>query len=460
MKMINFRSMYKQSILTFVSMLLTSAISFLVSIFLARGLGPFEYGQYTYFIAFSTSYNMLMNFGIIYYIPKKIHSFDLEQFSILFNTIVLIYVILIPFYLLIIYFFYRLDWIYLLIISLHSIYLIIMQLMSSYYIGVGKPAISNILFQLIPKILYLTIVIMILSFTKNHKNFLYILIAINIITLTPLIVKNVRPGKYNFKILPDLLPFYWITLLYGIFSPFSKMIQGYFYTFDTVAILSISLMFGQIIRLLSTSFINSVMPKFSKLYSDKKIDSIRIIYQKISLITAILLIPPLFFFIFNAKLILSFLGDGYSKGSIIFILIIISQVINSVCGPNGTLLLMTDYQKKEFFNGLLKVCSALILTIFTVKFFTWGIALAYLFSEILVNIIKTIQLKKLFGFYPYKKVDIIIIVLSIVISFIVFYFLSQITNFYIWLLNNFFVMMILIILPLIGYKLIQKSDSK
>ena len=86
----------------------------------------------------------------------------------------------------------------------------------------------------------------------------------------------------------------------------------------------------------------------------------------------------------------------------VLLLVLVSQFFNSFVGPNGTLLNMAGKENKEMQNGIVKLVIGLSLGFVLGPLFEWGIAMSIAVSEIVINILKLIQVKKIYDIYPYN----------------------------------------------------------
>lgn len=168
------------------------------------------------------------------------------------------------------------------------------------------------------------------------------------------------------------------------------------------------------------NFANVLLPVFSFANIKNDIKLIRINFMKMAKVNAHLSMPILLFIYFFSKEILLLLGRDYQEGYLILILIVFGNFFNSFVGPNGSLLLMTGREKLELYNGFAKLLVGLIVIYF---FGTklWGVALGLMVSEIVVNLLKGIQVYRIFKILPYSLNNICYLIIIFFIEYIIFY---------------------------------------
>ena len=188
--------------------------------------------------------------------------------------------------------------------------------------------------------------------------------------------------------------------------------------------------------MLGDNFAKVSMPLFAKHWNEKDFDKLNEVYKTTTRINCYLVMPIALILIINSSKILDLLGKGYEGGEIIFIFILISQFINSFTGPNGSILVMTKFSKYEIFNGIIKLLIAIITIWFWGGKYNWAVAISIAISEIGVNILKTIQVKKYIGIFPYEIKNLIYIFIMGSIEVLIFMLIKNISNIWGWMFLN------------------------
>ena len=103
-------------------------------------------------------------------------------------------------------------------------------------------------------------------------------------------------------------------------------------------------------------------------------------------------------------------------------LILCGAFINSITGPNGTVLLMGNKSHMELFNGFFKFVIIVVVIFFYGKKYFWGVALAISLSDILVNLMKTIEVYYLYKIIPFNYRESLFIIFISILGIFLFYF--------------------------------------
>lgn len=382
---------------------LGAALGFIFQMLAARLLGAEAYGQANYYLGYVSTITIFICFGLQTYLPKYINGTDkkIEMFSEVFWTYSTLFIIS-DIIIVIILMHSGLNTLQSVLISILAYLTTLSEIILAYNISVGQAALGmfnrKFLYSLLNVGMFIVSYIFI---SKEYYSYIVIMILSYACTTIYFVVKNIRKPKLKLSIIKSSLGFYIIQLINGVYISYSKVLQKDFGTFETVAVLSISLTLGSLIAMLGDNFAKVSMPLFSKHWEDKDYSKLKQVYTTTTRINCYLVLPIALSLIINSDRILNILGKGYNGGEIIFIFIMISQFINSFTGPNGSMLVMTNHTKFEIFNGLAKlITSILVISIFGNKY-VWAVAFSLALSEIIVNILKTIQVKVTVGIYPY-----------------------------------------------------------
>ncbi|WP_297521065.1 lipopolysaccharide biosynthesis protein [uncultured Clostridium sp.] len=413
-------------------------LGFLFQMISAKVLGADKYGQANYYLGYVSTLTIIMCFGLQTYIPKKIEEYpDKKKF---FSDVVCTYTVV----------FLGISCIFGVIgggltyikicIILLAYLTIISELILIYNISTGNASkgmfFRKFLYSLLNLILFL---ITFFCISKEYYIYIIVMIFSYLLTTTPFLIKNLKGGSYKFRILKESSSYYLIQIIYGIYLGYSKILQKDFGTFETVAVLSISLTLGAIVAMLGDIFAKISMPIFAKAWKEKDFVMLKSTYKQITRLNCYLVLPIALLLLINSERILGVLGKGYLGGGTIFSLIMLSQFINSFTGPNGTLLVMADFTKNEIINGILKLLVSVVIMTLIGSQYTWTIAFSILASEIFVNIIKTLQVKKYINIWPYEQKSFVYILMLTVVEGIILCSIAMISNFWIWIVVNIIV---------------------
>jgi O-antigen/teichoic acid export membrane protein len=179
---------------------------------------------------------------------------------------------------------------------------------------------------------------------------------------------------------------------------------GYFFSSTVVGFYNISVLVATTLALPLAAFNQLFPPIASRLYAEGDMKQLDSLYGTVTRWTfATSLIIGLITIVYREE-ILSIFGTEFVAGSLVLLMITISQLFNCLGGANGYLLMMTNHQYifvvNQWIFGILNVILnyALIL-----KYGFVGAAVATASILILLNTVITIQLWYLEDLFPYSK---------------------------------------------------------
>ncbi|WAI00842.1 lipopolysaccharide biosynthesis protein [Methanogenium organophilum] len=428
--------MIKQSFTSFFWFVISALIGFGFQIFAASYLGATDFGKANYYYGFSSTIMVFACFGVQFFLPKYMHTLnkDGNLFSETFWTISALYCIIAPISAFLLKETISLPLI--IIIILISYLMVIFEVIRSYYVGLSKTDrgfFLVLLFRILNVVLF---IIAVNFFIQGYLSYLVALLFAYCLLVLPYTLSKIALPRVNFAIIRYCIPFYMVQISYGLFGSLSRVLQGYFGTFESVAVLSIALVLGTATGMLGDVFAKVVMPDFAKAWDKKNYENIKYAFHKVTRLNAYLVLPIAVFTIMNGDFILAILGKGYEGGYIIFSLILISSFFSSFVGPNGTLLNMTGNQRFEIINGIIGLIAALIIGFWLGPIYMWGIAFAIMFAEIVRNSAKLVEVGTLFNIWPFHKNTFIFIIFLLFVDVIIMFILKMYTSGLILLLTS------------------------
>ena len=440
--------MLKQSLIAFFWLIISAVIGFGFQIFAASYLGAAEFGKANYYYGFSSTIMVFACFGVQFFLPKYMHTLGKSDnlFSETFWTISLLFCAIVPISVFLLADIVPISLILLIIVL--SYLMVIFEVIQSYYVGLSKTDrgfFITFLFRLLNVASFFFLVFFV---GNNYLGYLIALIFAYCLLVLPFALSKIASPKVNISIIALCIPFYLVQISYGLFGALARVLQGFFGTFESVAILSVGLVLGAATAMFGNVFAKIVMPGFANAWREKNIKDIRHIFHKATRLNTYFVLPIAVFSILNADLLLSLLGKGYDGGELILSLVLFSSFFSSFVGPNGTLLNMTDNQRYEIFNGILGLISALITGLWLGPIYSWGIAFAIMFAELVRNSAKTIEAGLLFKIWPYPKKTFYFVSILVIINIAAILLLKALTSGIILLLAGAIVILFSYILTL------------
>ena len=170
----------------------------------------------------------------------------------------------------------------------------------------------------------------------------------------------------------------------------------------------------------SSIFGASFIPVIAQLYHSDKKEELEKIYNCVTLwgmcITFILCLTLI---IFN-KEIISFFGRGLNAAEPVLVVLSISFLVEAASGQVRQLFEMSSHQNIELINSFAAIIVNVALNlIFIPSLGVMGAAFAFLSTMIIMSVARAIELKIIFGFLPFNRrylKIIIFIIFAIVVS--------------------------------------------
>ena len=448
-----------------------SGFGIALNFFLARVLEADLFGKLQYLIALCTTCSQLLIFGINSFLireaknEKRSKSLVSDCYSLFFAIV--LFTTPIMFYFLYNYVAYTSFNLVLTILAIIVSFLMgISSLISAYYQGSDKYHISVILENLIPK--FLLFVLSVLFFVVGkifdfQKNYLLIYLIIYLVLSLPLFIKTFRGFSFKLKAkdYKSICFFFGVTATYSLGNNLTKVLQGGLYK-NTVAlgVISISLSIVSLVTIFTNVLSNIIKPIYAKKSRDKDIEGLLNDYRFNTRVNSYICIPLYLFFILHCKNFLYIFGESYVVFPSILIIIAITNMINDLTGPNGTMLSMIGKEKWELFNGLLyfAVYFACVF-IFSTDEIT-GLCYALLIGQIAVNVAKFAEISVIFKKFPLNLKTIFTELIVIGIDFGVIFVLHFITSFTLWLAVGIVTGIALVFVNCFVLSLYRKSDFK
>jgi len=159
------------------------------------------------------------------------------------------------------------------------------------------------------------------------------------------------------------------------------------------------------IALVIITAINTVLaPKIATLYSENNIEGIKSEVQKATKIITFLSIPIFVLVIVFRKQFLSIFGAEFVQGEYALIIIAIGLLFNAVSGSVAQILNMTKHQQELKKFTMITVIINIVLNYILIKHFgIIGAAIASLVSNVVLNVLCIVFIKKEFNFYAFFK---------------------------------------------------------
>jgi O-antigen/teichoic acid export membrane protein len=188
-----------------------------------------------------------------------------------------------------------------------------------------------------------------------------------------------------------------------LYARFDILMVGVFLSSASVGIYNIAILLSGIITIPLAAF-NHLFPSIaSGLLHKQKYSELAEIFSTVTRWSFTLsLFAGLYLIIYRIE-VLAIFGEEFTGGAIILALLIAGQIMNSVAGPSGYILMMSERQYLIVFNqwafGLMNIALNYVLIL---EFRAVGAAVATMTTLTLLNLTRIIEVHYLEGIHPYN----------------------------------------------------------
>lgn len=204
----------------------------------------------------------------------------------------------------------------------------------------------------------------------------------------------------------------WINrLLVGVFQPESE-----------VGIYQASSQISLLFTLITSAIAYVITPMIADLFNRGKTQEVQELFKSSTKWGLYLCLPIFLITIALPQEILQILfGVEYQSGAVALIILSIGQMATIATGAVGWMLMMTGNQNKWFWNTtIMLILSILINILVTPTFGIEGAATATAAGSSILFIIGLVQIRQIFGFWPYDKRYIKIVISTLLTAALVF----------------------------------------
>ena len=434
---------------------MASGIGIVLNYLLAHFLGAESYGKIQYMVGLITTISSFLIFGLDSFIlreaknPKNEKSILNKSFSFLLITFIFGAPI-VMFVCRIVEHYDFSNLLFYLFIFAGTVSLCISKIISSYFNGRRKVYASSLVELIIPKIILLSFVIVCIvlgsiSFIERIYLGLYLLIY-GSLSIVILLLKFKRVDlSFSIKEIVSITMLFGTTVTYSLTENLGKVLQGTLFRNTTVlGVVAVSL---NIISLVSifTSIINSIAkPMYAQLNRDNNVIGLIDVYRFNTRANSYFFLPLYLFFIICAKKFLFIFGESYTVYPLILVILSIRALASSITGPNGGMLTMTGHEKMQFVNGLIYFVVFVTSMVIFSSNEIYGLCFAFLITEVVINIIKYIEVWVVFKKTPLDLKTLLSMLMSVLFDSIAIYFWNYVNNIFIWLFAGIVIGIILI----------------
>lgn len=298
---------------------------------------------------------------------------------------------------------------YLLIVAVGVPCMIIHEIICYYFLSIKKFVIYGLSIFVLPNTLFIGL-LLILYYTTVSGYYTFLAYVIAYI-VTIIIGLAYIYGKKRKVILPELssrnmlrtsLPMMVSGIFIMLLNWTDVLMLGRFETEEKIGIYNTAFKIGYLSLFFVLSMNTVLMPKAAELFSQNNMTELKKVINRATQLVILLTIPLALFLIFFNVPLLNLFGDGFAAGSTSLTIIVLGGVYNAMTGNVDQILNMTDNQNSVSIILFTGFVLNVILNLFLIPAYSIeGAATASLITNIYVNTVFVIVIRKKLGFYTF-----------------------------------------------------------
>jgi len=233
-----------------------------------------------------------------------------------------------------------------------------------------------------------------------------VLLAFVVLVLWNQTFKSKIKGDFNFKpMLKMAKPMLLVTGTSVIASNADAIMLGALGTFKDVGIYSVAARLALLTSLFLQVSNAAILPKLASLFSNSKIDEMRLMVQRVTKGLALIALLFVVFFIVFGEWLLGFWGAEFQTAYWVLVILAIGQFFNIATGCSGLLLVMCGFEKIHGYISLVGVSLNIILNFILInQYGALGAGIATATTVIIENVTKVVLAKQKIGILtiPFK----------------------------------------------------------
>ncbi|UCG02017.1 MAG: flippase [Candidatus Heimdallarchaeota archaeon] len=205
------------------------------------------------------------------------------------------------------------------------------------------------------------------------------------------------------ELLSFSLPLFFIGLMQIGINRVDALLLGHFEEAQQVGIYTAAFQTCVLSAIILRSFNTIFAPIISDLFNRKKHERLELLYKAVTKWIFTLSLPIFLLILLFTKEILSIFGEKFTLGALCLIILSSGQLINSMTGSVGYMLIMIGRSGIAFFNALGVLSLQIVLSLILIpKYGIVGAAIATATSWILLNLIRLLEVFIILKIHPFK----------------------------------------------------------
>jgi O-antigen/teichoic acid export membrane protein len=432
----NIKFVMKNVSAVFILKVFGTGLLFIFQVILGNRLGANYYGQFTIYTTLLNLFLLVTVFGIdstlIRYIPRvkeddrlRVKLLKKSLFNVLTVSIIVVLFMYIFRWPIMAFFNIKNEKIYY-ILPIILLMMSVSKVLDGFFQGEKKTSLATFFSPLLLTGVKL-IVFFIAAFLLN-KNLvaavISVLVSEGILVLIRIIYVKKEQGNIvktsesvftkqeNIKFMKYSLSLFAILSLGTMVSSVDKIIINAYMGSAEVGVYKVAENYMALVGIFASPFV-VFWPVMSELYKKKQLDVLDKIFNYAVKLISLLAVPVMVFIIVFSNDLLGFFGKEFSQGTIILCILLIGTGCDSLTGPVGALLNMTDYAKYNLVDTIILAVVDISLNLLLVpRMGAVGAAIATAVSLVSINLINIVQNKILLKVFPYDRNNLLILLMG------------------------------------------------
>lgn len=231
------------------------------------------------------------------------------------------------------------------------------------------------------------------------------------------------------EILSFSLPLYLSGLLSRFSGGLETLMLGFFGVMSGVGIYTTALRLSDIGKMFHHSLQRIAVPMIADLYHQNKMDQLGQVYQTITRWGMTFNLPVFLTLAIFAKPLLVIFGADFVAGTAGLIILAFGTLFNASTGVCGSVVTMTGHSRLTFANSIIYLVTNIALDLLLIP--AWGgigAALAVTVTDVIINILRTVQVFVLFRIWPYNRSFLKPVIASVVAGGTTYLIVQRLTS--------------------------------
>lgn len=199
------------------------------------------------------------------------------------------------------------------------------------------------------------------------------------------------------------MPLFFITIVDYGWSEAQILILGSLVSSDKIGIFNVALRLTLILTIFQTGFGTVFAPIIAELHQDSNMSELSRWLKVITRWSTSITMPVFLVMFCFAGDLLSIFGNEFVAGKLVLQLLAVGIFFNVAVGPIGWFIVLTGRSYLSLMNSCIALLINISVTFFlTARFGIIGAAIAILLGLVVINLLRLIQIRSIFGIHPFS----------------------------------------------------------